>query len=151
MIPGSFIFLLRQPEEILKLEETKQKYGALYPDLRTCSKGALSYNLMQMTRRFLFIMCVFQPFSNVPGSIQIMQVLFINQLACIYVGNTEPFRLRRQYMIEIFNETTVYFSSICMMLFTDLVPGVEEQNFCGWFMILITLGNHTLCASERQG
>ena len=27
------------------------------------------------------------------------------------------------------------------MFFTDFVPGVEEQNFCGWFMILVTLFN----------
>jgi hypothetical protein len=94
-----------------------------------------------MLRRAGLVLIAFCPFYEVPQTLQIIAVLFVNLLYNIYVGQVEPFNLRRKNNTELFNEVTIFYASMSLFFFTDFNPFVEMQNAAGWIIIGVVLLN----------
>lgn len=144
VLPVAFGWMLSQPEEVLDLDSAKQRYGAFYEGVRTESKLSLSYHLVQMVRRLLFVLCVFQPLVEIPASLQLMAVIFINLMANIYVGHTRAFIKASQNAQDLRNEVIIFYCCYSMMLFTDFVSDVYYQDLAGWAMIGLTFTSISL-------
>lgn len=59
----------------------------------------------------------------------------------IYIAGAMPFSHKSENYKQIYNEATIFYACMSLMLFTDFVPNVEVQNAIGWFVIFGVLFN----------
>ena len=65
--------------------------------------------------------------------------MLLNLLNIVYLGNIEPYKLRRKNKIELFNETCVTLIGLNLPCFTDWLPDENLQYFVGYSLISFVL------------
>jgi hypothetical protein len=119
LLPAGLIFVLNVRKKALECNYWKKRFGSVYEGIRTDNKWALSYNLIQVLRRLLFLFVVFHPGFAMPSSLRIIAVIYITLFINIYQVNTRPFEDKSKNNLENFNETVIFCVTFLVILFTD--------------------------------
>jgi hypothetical protein len=88
-----------------------------------------------------FFFVTFNPFVEIPFTIQLLVCLYLALFFTIFVGNFKPYVSRHKNRTEWYNESTIFHATFLLILFTDFVPDAEVQNDCGWVLIAVVLLN----------
>ena len=138
LLPCLLIYIIAQPFTKLKEEKFKRVWGALYDEIKIKdSKAPLFNNLVFIVRRILYIQIGFSLVNL--GGVQIICMMLLNLLNFVYLGNIEPYKLRRKNKIELFNETCVALIGLHLPCFTDWLPDENLQYFVGYSLISFVL------------
>ena len=117
----------------LEIEYIKQKFDALYLDLRTESKHQTIFYILFLLRRLLF------SYSLVFLDNYSLFQIFINQMTSLmmifYVVKTNPFTDKLLYLQEIFNEITIFFVITLHIGFTSALNYEDLKYLIGWNII----------------
>ena len=81
-LPLSIMILLFQSIDSLKKESWMKRFGSLYEGLKTNNKLELSFYLLFLLRRIIFIITIFFLYEH--NIIQLMICLFMNLIMLIY-------------------------------------------------------------------
>jgi hypothetical protein len=125
-----------------KLEEPyyEKWYGEFYSGLNIKSKAALLFNVIQLFRRLL-LTSITSSSNDAWSAIQVQLYIFHSMLIVIYIFATKPFTSPFDNKLECFNEICIMFSSVHMIMFTDLVPDLELQFKIGYSIISVIFIN----------
>lgn len=135
--PFMILFLICKNTSKLEDAAYKKKCGALYEEIKTSSKSALTYNVLFVLRRLIIAaMCIFLE-QYVFLQIQIM--IISSLLTLTYLFRVRPFEQPLQNRLEVFNELCVLVSSYHLFAYTDFVPETMTQFKVGWSMIGVAL------------
>jgi hypothetical protein len=120
-----------------QLEEPslRECIGEMYEGTRIDSIYQRAYNLVFITRRFIYLTIAVFIQDNKKAGIQIILILYLNLVTSIYIVSTKSQPKRILNNIEILNEYFVYISTSIMILFTDFVPDFDLQFTFGWYFI----------------
>ena len=133
LIPGILLYVFTRDLESIKEKPFHQKWGSLYEEFRQNSKLQAGYMAVFVLRRAVFVAISFLlPFYP---WLQITLIIYLNLLIFLYAGSTKPHDSILKNRIEFFNEICIHCASICMLLFTDLMPLQIDHYFIGWGMI----------------
>ena len=67
--------------------------------------------------------------------------MILSLLFALYLAKYQPFMDRYTNKINILNEFCYYMISLCYFCFTDFNPNPAVKVYCGWFVILVGIGN----------
>ena len=109
-------FLLAHQRKLERYRYVKRA-GTLYQNLKVKSPGALLYNVIFLTTRFVFALIVVA-FHNVPG-LQIQPVAFLTTLQAFYSLTSKPFTSRWLNYFDFINQSVAAVLSFMIICFTE--------------------------------
>ena len=115
-------------------------FGSVYEGVRINNIWSLSYNLIQVSRRLLFLFVVFHPGFELPSTLRILIIIYLNLFMNVYQVGVRPFEVPSKNNIENFNETTIFCVTFFVVLFTDYL-NIVQQNNAGWATISLVILN----------
>ena len=115
-------------------------FGSVYEGVRINNIWSLSYNLIQVSRRLLFLFVVFHPGFELPSTLRILIIIYLNLFMNVYQVCVRPFEAPSKNNLENFNETTIFCVTFFVVLFTDYL-NIEQQNNAGWATISLVILN----------
>lgn len=139
VLPTLSLYVITRNVHQLEEPSLRECIGEMYEGTRIDSIYQRAYNLVFMTRRFIYLTIAVFIQDNKKGGIQIILILYLNLVTSIYIVSTKSQPKRILNNIEILNEYFVYISTSIMILFTDFVPDFDLQFTFGWYFIALTV------------
>ena len=137
-VPGSQVYLLIQPEAMLKKKDFQQTWMKAYEDLSLNQRINRFYRLWFCIRRLLFVGSVYLMYGY--PAMQLILLMLVNLITTIYQGQFKPLRSMYDNKINMFNEYMVSCVVYLSLTFSSWADTVEEKYFYGWaLMLVITL------------
>lgn len=136
LMPAIFFYVLTQPLYFIRHSpEFQQKWGMIYDGCKTKSKATMSFFLVFLIRRLLYL---YVAFAFTEHTIFIaLSLLYINLFVTIYQGQFFPKITKFLNYIEVFNEFSVEVTFVHMLLFTEWIPDPNVQYLIGYSMITV--------------
>lgn len=133
-IPCAFMYLIWKHKDNLDDKEVRTKYGTLWMGLRTKSMNALMYNVVFLTRRFLFaLISVFAgPYDA--GLALVLQVSLCIAY-CLYLLEARPQESPKDQRLELAAEILLLYC-FCSILFCEIERRPETKYGFGWFSVI---------------
>ena len=124
------VYALRKNKEDLSIQDTKDKIGNFYLDIKLHDKWSYLYYPMFLVRRFAFIMMPFV-FMGYPAQ-QIQMLFFVHIFYVMFYIKLKPHAERSRFGMELFNEAmqlTLYYH---MILFSQFNTDVHARFSYGY-------------------
>ena len=134
LLPLGLIFVMNVRKKALANKYWQKRFGSIYEGVKIDSIWSLSYNLIQLTRRLIFLFVVFHPGFELPSALRILMIIYLNLFFNIYQVGVRPFEVPSKNNLENFNETIIFCVTFFVMLFTEYL-NIEQQNIAGWATI----------------
>jgi hypothetical protein len=121
----------------------KDKIGSLYEVLRTNSKPGLLFNVLFVTRRFIYGVTIVT--LKRTQSLQIIFMHFQSLAIMIYLILAKPFYDPLLNHLEVINEVCILITEYHLIVFSDFLSGSasnsQAQDTAGYTMIAFTVIN----------
>ena len=113
-----------------------KRIGALYSKQRFNDKRALSFVVIYLYRRLIYVLVLLcLPDYPALQTILIIHLSLLNLLLTIHI---KPNILKSDDFLEIVNEALIYACSVQMILLSDMVDDPYKKYSVGWSMALTT-------------
>ena len=121
VLPTLSLYVLTRNVEQLKSKDFKNCRGEIYEGIKIERIYQRSYNLVFISRRFLYLAIVTFIQDPKKAGIQIILLLNLNLATGLYIISSKSQLKKILNQIELVNEYAVFISTSIMILFTDYV------------------------------
>lgn len=131
------LFFLQVRFKDLAKKESKERYGALYLEIKTRERTALLHSFMFKLRRIIYATIVINWQDR--NYFQIQTVIFKCSCFMIYTGYVRPFESAMNNNLELINECLVIMCSYSLIMFSSMVFDAQTRYECGWYLIALVI------------
>ena len=142
VIPVVFAVVLFVRRKSLWKPSVKAQIGSMYLGLNTDRVISLTYTIVFMVRRSLFVVVMFF-LSNQPA-IQMNLFIFMSNLYIIYLNQVSPYEEKQVVITETFNEVMLMLICYHFILLTDLLSDQDlkyeiSKSMIGFIIAMISI------------
>ena len=138
-MPFITYFMLKNNFSFLSKESFQARFGSLYEGLDLRNVYSVMHSVVFFVRRLLFSFSIVF-FGEVPLLQATLQIIMSMSLI-VYMLLFKPFKKKKTFYYELYNEGTLLTCSYFLMVFCDILMDSEIRYNVGWFMTTATLIN----------
>ena len=136
LCPFLFCFIVVKNRKLLNDPGTINKFGALYSGLDSKNQRVMSYSIVYLLRRSLFVAITFALFEK-PG-VQLQFMIFMTIMYLAYLGYADFYITSRGKTLEMLNESVFVLIQYCFVLLYELVSNDYARDVLGNLVIIFT-------------
>ena len=138
-MPFIFIYSLYRHKDTLKTELTRNKIGSIYQTIQPTSKASLTYPIVFLLRRSIFVSLTFLSFSY--PVVQVCLQIFLTVLYIIYIMTVPLYDGPLTRWMEMMNEVLFLLVNYHLIVFTQgwVTVNFDSATFIGFIATLITI------------